>query len=97
MKILHVAGYNRQESGLENVISANSSIPMLEIDVIDGKKSVRAKNRCNASRLETADRARDLDIKITLEAVRANLRANLRWFRSRRVVRSKRKFTRKFT
>jgi hypothetical protein len=29
---------------------------LLEIDVFDGTKSVRAKNRCNASRLETADR-----------------------------------------
>ena len=29
---------------------------LLEIYVFDGTKSVRAKNRCNASRLETADR-----------------------------------------
>jgi len=29
---------------------------LLEIDVFDGTKSVQAKNRCNASRLETADR-----------------------------------------
>ena len=29
---------------------------LLEIDVFDGRKSVRAKNRCNASRIETADR-----------------------------------------
>jgi hypothetical protein len=29
---------------------------LLEIDVFDGTKSVRAKNRCNASRLETAAR-----------------------------------------
>jgi hypothetical protein len=27
---------------------------LLEIDVFDGTESVRAKNRCNASRLETA-------------------------------------------
>jgi hypothetical protein len=30
---------------------------LLEIDVFDRTKSVRAKNRSNASRLETADRA----------------------------------------
>jgi hypothetical protein len=29
---------------------------LLEIDVFDGGESVRAKNRCNASRFETADR-----------------------------------------
>ena len=29
---------------------------LLEIDVFDGTKSVRAKNRGNAGRLETADR-----------------------------------------
>jgi hypothetical protein len=29
---------------------------LVEIDVFEGTKSVRAKNRCNASRLETADR-----------------------------------------
>jgi hypothetical protein len=29
---------------------------LLEIDVFDGTKSVRAEDRCNASRIETADR-----------------------------------------
>ena len=36
--------------------AAESGRDLLEIDVFDGTKSVRAKNRCNASRLETADR-----------------------------------------
>jgi hypothetical protein len=36
--------------------AAESGRDLLETDVLDVTKSVRAKNRCNASRLETADR-----------------------------------------
>ena len=35
---------------------AESGRDLLETDVFDGTKSMRAKNRCNASRLETAAR-----------------------------------------
>jgi hypothetical protein len=36
---------------------AESGRDLLETDVFDGTKSMRAKNRCNAGRIETADRA----------------------------------------
>jgi hypothetical protein len=36
----------------------------LEIDVFDGTKSVRAKNRCNASRLETGVRTFTNSLKL---------------------------------
>ena len=37
--------------------AAESGLDLLEIDVFDGTKSVRTKNRCNAGRLETTLRA----------------------------------------
>ena len=44
-------------SGCESLNGvAKSERDLLEIDVFDGTKSVQAKNRCHASRLETADR-----------------------------------------
>ena len=36
--------------------AAEPGLDLLEIDVLDVRKSVRAKDRCNASRLETAVR-----------------------------------------
>jgi len=48
---------NTKVSGRESLNgAAEPGRDLLEIDVFDGTKSVRAKNRCNASRLETADR-----------------------------------------
>ena len=47
------AGVSRRES-LNG--AAEPGRDFLEIDVFDGTKSVRAKNRCNASRVETAAR-----------------------------------------
>ena len=48
---------NAKVSGRESLNGvAESGRDLLETDVFDGAKSVRAKNRCNASWLETADR-----------------------------------------
>jgi hypothetical protein len=48
---------NTSVSGRESLNgAAEPGRDPLEIDVFEGTKSVRAKNRCNASRLETADR-----------------------------------------
>ena len=48
---------NTSVSGRESLNgAAEPGRDLLEIDVFDGTKSVRAKNRCNASWLETADR-----------------------------------------
>jgi hypothetical protein len=48
---------NASVSGRESLNGgAEPGHDLLEIDVFDGTKSVRAKNRCHASRLETADR-----------------------------------------
>jgi hypothetical protein len=46
---------NASVSGRESLNgAAEPGRDLLEIDVFDGTKSVRAKNRCNASRVETA-------------------------------------------
>ena len=56
-----VNNMNASVSGRESLNgAAEPGRDLLETDVFDGTKSVRAKNRCNASRLETADRARIL-------------------------------------
>ena len=48
---------NASVSGSESLNGvAEPGRDLLVIDVFDGTESVRAKNRCNASRLETADR-----------------------------------------
>jgi hypothetical protein len=53
-----VDNMNASESGRESLNgAAKPGGDLLEIDVYDGTKSVRAKNRCNTNRLETADRA----------------------------------------
>ena len=47
---------NAKASGRESLNgAAEPGRDLLEINVFDGTKSVRAKNRCLASRLETAD------------------------------------------
>jgi hypothetical protein len=49
---------NTKVSGRESVnVAAEPGCDFLEIDVFDGTESVRAKNRCNASRFETAESA----------------------------------------
>jgi hypothetical protein len=54
--VLSVDNMNASVSGRESLNgAAEPGRDLLEIDVFDGTKSVRAKNR-NASRLETADR-----------------------------------------
>jgi hypothetical protein len=46
---------NAKVSGRESLNgAAKPGRDLLEIDVFDGTKSVRTKNRCHASRLETA-------------------------------------------
>jgi hypothetical protein len=48
---------NAKVSGRESLNGvAEPGRDLLEIDVFEVTKSVRAKNRCNADRLETADR-----------------------------------------
>ena len=55
--VLGVDNMNAKVSGRESLNSAaEPGRDLLKIDVFDGTKSVRAKNRCNASRLKTADR-----------------------------------------
>ena len=55
--VLSVDNMNASVSGRESLNgAAEPGRDLLEIDVFDGTKSPRAKNRCNASRLETADR-----------------------------------------
>ena len=55
--MLSVDNMKTSLSGRESLKgAAEHGRELLEIDVFDGTKSVRAKNRCNASRLETADR-----------------------------------------
>ena len=55
-----VPGVDHVNAGVSGRESLNGAAEpgrdLLEIDVFDGTKSVRAKNRSNASRLETADR-----------------------------------------
>src|ERR1700689_716127 len=55
--VLGVDNMNASVSGRESLNgAAEPGRDLLEMDVFDGTKSVRAKNRCNASRLETAGR-----------------------------------------
>ncbi|MFZ0590731.1 MAG: hypothetical protein WAM39_09625 [Bryobacteraceae bacterium] len=55
--VLSVDDMNTSVSWRESLNgAAEPGRDLLEIDVFDGTKSVRAKNRGNASRLETADR-----------------------------------------
>jgi hypothetical protein len=55
--VLSVDNMNASVSGRESLNgAAEPGRDLLEIDVFDGTKSVRAQNRCNARRLETADR-----------------------------------------
>ena len=55
--VLSVDNMDTKWSGRESLKgAAEPGRDLLEIGVFDGAKSVRAKNRCNASRLETADR-----------------------------------------
>jgi hypothetical protein len=55
--VLSVDNMNTKVSGRESLNgAAEPGRDLLEIDVFDGTQSVRAKNRCNASRFETADR-----------------------------------------
>ena len=55
--VLSVDNMNAKVSGCESMNgAAEPGRDLLEIDVFDGTKSARAKNRCNTSRLETADR-----------------------------------------
>jgi hypothetical protein len=55
--MLSVDNMNASVSGRESLNgAAEPGRDLQEINVFDGTKSVRAKNRRNASRLETADR-----------------------------------------
>jgi hypothetical protein len=55
--VLSVDNMNASVSGRESLNgAAEPGRDLQEINVFDGTKSVRAKNRRNASRLETADR-----------------------------------------
>jgi len=55
--VLSVDNMNAKVSRRESLNgAAEPGRDLLEIDVLDGTKSVRAKNRCNASRLETTAR-----------------------------------------
>ena len=55
--MLSVDNMNAGVSGRESLNGApEPGRNLLEIDVFDGTKSVRAKNRCNAGRLEAAGR-----------------------------------------
>ena len=56
--VLSVDNMNAKVSGRESLNgAAEPGRDLLETDVFDGTKPVRAKNRCNASRFETAVRA----------------------------------------
>ena len=55
--VLRVDNMNTKVSRRKSVnAAAEARRDVLEIDVFDRGRSVRAKNRCNDSRLETADR-----------------------------------------
>ena len=55
--VLSMDNMNASVSGRESLNgAAEPRRDLLEIDVFDGTKSVRTKNRCKASRVETADR-----------------------------------------
>jgi hypothetical protein len=55
--VFSVYNMDTKVSGRESLNgAAEPGRDLPEIDVFDGTKSVRAKNRCNAGRLETADR-----------------------------------------
>jgi hypothetical protein len=55
--VFSVDNMNAKVSWRESLnCAAEPGRDLLEIDVFDGTKSVRTKNRCNASRLETVDR-----------------------------------------
>src|SRR5580704_6710267 len=55
--VLRVDNMNGSVSGRESLNgAAKPGRNLMEIDVFDATKSVRAKHRCNPSRLETADR-----------------------------------------
>jgi hypothetical protein len=55
--VLSVDNMNASVSGRGSLNgAAEPGRDLVEIDVLDSTKSVRAKNRCNASRPETADR-----------------------------------------
>ena len=55
--MLSVNNMNTSVSGRESLNGvAEPGRDLLEIGVFDVTKSVRAKNRCDASRIETADR-----------------------------------------
>ena len=55
--VLSVDDMNGKVSGCESLNgAAESGRDLLEMDVFDGTKSVRAKNRRHASRVETAER-----------------------------------------
>jgi hypothetical protein len=55
--VFGVDNMNAKVSGRESLNgAAEPGRDLPEIDVFDGTKFVRAKNCCNASRLETADR-----------------------------------------
>jgi hypothetical protein len=55
--VFSVDNMNAKVSGSESLNgAAEPGRDLLEIDVFDGTKSVRTKNRCNGSRLETAGR-----------------------------------------
>src|SRR5439155_14887059 len=56
-ELLSVDNMNTKVSRRESLNgAAEPGRDLLEIDVFDGTQSVRAKHRCNANRLETADR-----------------------------------------
>ena len=55
--VLSMDNMNTSVSGRESLNgAAKPGRDLLEIDVFDGTKAVRAKNRCNGTRLEAADR-----------------------------------------
>ena len=55
--VLSVDNMNASVSGRESLNgAAEPGRDLLKIDVFDGAKAVRAKNRRNATRLETTDR-----------------------------------------
>jgi hypothetical protein len=55
--VFSVDNMNASVSGRESLNgAAELGRDLLEVDVFDGTKSARTKNRCNASRLETAGR-----------------------------------------
>src|ERR1700722_13207729 len=63
--VLSVDNMNAKVSGRESLNgAAEPGRDLLEIDVFDSTKSVRAKNPCNASRLETAARMLTNSLKL---------------------------------